>query len=147
MVKHTLALLLYLSVASACAQNLDKLKDGSPQMTKNNKINYIEIPAKNIEATKAFFSEVFGWSFVDYGPDYCSFAAQGVDGGFYKSDLVVATAKGSPLIVLYSNALEISRDKIEQAGGAIIKPIFSFPGGRRFHFSDPNGNEFAVWSQ
>ena len=116
-------------------------------MTQNNKINYIEIPAQNIVATKAFFSDVFGWSFVDYGPEYCSFTAQGVDGGFFKSDLVVSTKNGSPLIVLYSNDLEATQNKIEQAGGKIIKPTFSFPGGRRFHFNDPNGNEFALWSQ
>jgi len=116
-------------------------------MTQNNKINYIEIPAQNIAATKAFFSTVFGWSFVDYGPEYCSFTAQGVDGGFFKSDLVVSTKNGSPLIVLYSNDLEATQNKIEQAGGKIIKPTFSFPGGRRFHFNDPNGNEFALWSQ
>ena len=116
-------------------------------MTQNNKINYIEIPAQNIAATKAFFSDVFGWSFEDYGPEYCSFTGQGDDGGFFKSDLVVATKNGSPLIVLYSNDLEATQNKIEQAGGKIIKPTFSFPGGRRFHFSDPNGNEFAVWSQ
>jgi predicted enzyme related to lactoylglutathione lyase len=116
-------------------------------MTQNNKINYIEIPAQNIAATKAFFSTVFGWSFVDYGPEYCSFTAQGVDGGFFKSDLVVSTKNGSPLIVLYSNELEATQNKIEKAGGKIIKPTFSFPGGRRFHFSDPNGNEFAVWSE
>ena len=114
-------------------------------MTQNNKINYIEIPAQNIAATKAFFSTVFGWSFVDYGPEYCSFTAQGVDGGFFKSDLVVSTKNGSPLIVLYSNDLEATQNKIEKAGGKIIKP--TFPGGRRFHFSDPNGNEFAVWSE
>jgi len=116
-------------------------------MTQNNKINYIEIPAQNIAATKAFFSTVFGWSFVDYGPEYCSFTAQGVDGGFFKSDLVVSTKKGSPLIVLYNNDLEATQNKIEKAGGKIIKPTFSFPGGRRFHFSDPSGNEFAVWSE
>lgn len=145
--KYILALALSLFIASTSANNSDVIKDGSTKMTKNNKINYIEIPAKNIEATKAFFSEVFGWSFVDYGPDYCSFAAQGVDGGFFKSDLVVSTKNGSPLIVLYSDALETTQDKIEKAGGEIIKPIFSFPGGRRFHFGDPNGNEFAVWSE
>ena len=145
--KYIPALLLSLFVASTSAQNLDDLKNGSIKLTKNNKISYIEIPAKNIEATKAFFTEVFGWSFVDYGPDYCSFSAQGVDGGFYKSDLVASTEKGSPLIVLYSNLLEATHEKIEQAGGEIIKPIFSFPGGRRFHFSDPNGNEYAVWSE
>ena len=116
-------------------------------MTQNNKINYIEIPAQNIAATKDFFSDVFGWSFIDYGPEYCSFIGQGVDGGFFKSDLVVVTKNGSPLIVLYSNELKATQDKIEKAGGKIIKPTFSFPGGRRFHFSDPNENEFAVWSE
>lgn len=116
-------------------------------MTRNNKINYIEIPAQNMAATKVFFTEVFGWSFVDYGTEYCSFAAQGVDGGFFKSDLVVSTKNGSPLIVLYSNALETTKAKIKQAGGKIIEQIFSFPGGKRFHFSDPSGNEFAVWSE
>ena len=145
--KYIPALLLSLFIASISAQNLDDLKNGEIKLTKHNKISYIEIPAKNIEATKAFFAEVFGWSFVDYGPDYCSFSAQGVDGGFYKSDLVVSTEKGSPLIVLYSNLLEATQEKIEKAGGEIIRPIFSFPGGRRFHFSDPNGNEFAVWSE
>jgi len=145
--KYIPVLLSALFVASTSAQNLDDLKNGDIKLTENNKISYIEIPAKNIEATKAFFAEVFGWLFVDYGPDYCSFSAQGVDGGFYKSDLVVSTEKGSPLIVLYSNLLEATQEKIEKAGGQIIKPIFSFPGGRRFHFGDPNGNEFAVWSE
>ena len=145
--KYILALSLSLFIASTSANNLGDIKDGNTEVTKNNKINYIEIPAKNIEATKVFFSDVFGWSFVDYGPDYSSFAAQGVDGGFFKSDLVVSTKNGSPLIVLYSNLLEATQDKIEKAGGKIVKPIFSFPGGRRFHFSDPNGNEFAVWSE
>ena len=145
--KYVLALMLSLFVASTSAQNLSDIKDGNVKMTKNNKINYIEIPAKNIEATKVFFSDVFEWSFVDYGPDYSSFGSQGVDGGFFKSDLVVSTKKGSPLIVLYSDSLETTQEKIEEAGGKIIKPLFSFPGGRRFHFSDPNGNEFAVWSE
>ena len=145
--KFILALVLFLFVANTSAQNVDEIKGANSAMTKNNKINYIEIPAKNIEATKIFFSDVFGWSFVDYGPDYCSFTAQGVDGGFFKSDLVVSTKTGSPLIVLYSHSLETIQAEIEHAKGKTIKPIFSFPGGRRFHFSDPNGNEFAVWSE
>jgi predicted enzyme related to lactoylglutathione lyase len=145
--KYFLVLALSLFIANTSANNLGDIKDGSTKVTKNNKIDYIEIPTKNIEATKTFFSDVFGWSFVDYGPDYSSFAAQGVDGGFFKSDLVVSTKNGSPLIVLYSNLLEATQDKIKKAGGKIVKPIFSFPGGRRFHFSDPNGNEFAVWSE
>ncbi|MDY0361039.1 MAG: VOC family protein [Desulforegulaceae bacterium] len=116
-------------------------------MTNHNKINYIEIPSKNIEITKDFFSKVFDWSFVDYGPDYCSFSNEGIDGGFYKSDLKVSVDSGSPLIVLYSNDLQATQLKIEQSGGEIIKPVFSFPGGKRFHFTDPNKNEYAVWSE
>jgi hypothetical protein len=147
LMKYILVLALFLFIASTSANGVIEVKDISTKMTQNNKINYIEIPAQNIEATKTFFTEVFGWSFVDYGPDYSSFAAQGVDGGFFTSDLVVSTKNGSPLIVLYSNVLETTQDKIEKAGGTIIKPIFSFPGGKRFHFVDPNGNEFAVWSE
>ena len=115
-------------------------------MNQHEKINYVEFPAKDIEATKTFFNTVFGWSFADYGPEYTAFSNQGLDGGFYQSDLTVSTENGSALIVFYSNDLEKTQAKILNAGGSIIKPIFSFPGGRRFHFGDPNGNEYAVWS-
>lgn len=115
-------------------------------MKEHEKINYIEFPAKDLETTKAFFAAAFGWSFTDYGPDYTAFSNEGIDGGFFKSDLNAATRNGSALVVFYSTNLEVTRSKIEKAGGTIIKPIFSFPGGRRFHFSDPNGNEYAVWS-
>ena len=110
------------------------------------KINYLEFPAKEFEKTKAFFTAVFAWTFEDYGPDYVAFYNAGMDGGFYRSDATVSTQNGSVLIVFYSEQLERTQAKIEQQGGAIVEPIFSFPGGRRFHFSDPNGNEFAVWS-
>ena len=115
-------------------------------MNEHEKINYVEFPAKDLEATKAFFTEVFGWSFVDYGPEYIAFSNEGIDGGFFKSDKSVSTEKGSALIVFYSKNIEETREKITGAGGSIIKPIYSFPGGRRFHFGDPNGNEYAVWS-
>jgi len=115
-------------------------------MNEHEKINYVEFPAKDIEAAKAFFNAAFGWSFVDYGPEYAAFSNQGIDGGFFKSDLTVSADNGSALIVFYSKALEQTQSKIENAGGSIIRPIFSFPGGRRFHFCDPNGNEYAVWS-
>ncbi len=115
-------------------------------MLQHEKISYVEFPSKNIEATKSFFSQVFGWSFVDYGPDYCTFSDEGIDGGFFSSDISTSTENGSALIVFYSNHLEKTLKKIISAGGIIIKPVFSFPGGRRFHFSDPNGNEYAVWS-
>jgi len=116
-------------------------------MNLHHKINYLEFPAKDIEKTKAFFTRAFGWAFVDYGPDYCSFTNEGTDGGFYKSELAVSTATGAPLVVLYSSDLEGSVDEVVSAGGTIARPIFSFPGGRRFHFADPNGNEYAVWSE
>jgi len=115
-------------------------------MNKHEKINYLELPAKNISASKDFFTTVFCWTFVDYGPDYTAFSNAGLDGGFFKSDLNVSTDNGSALIVFYSNELEATLAKVENAGGKIIKPVFSFPGGRRFHFSDPSENEFAVWS-
>ncbi|MDZ8118501.1 VOC family protein [Pontiella agarivorans] len=116
-------------------------------MKKHEKINYVEFPAKDIEKTKAFFIEAFGWSFVDYGPEYVAFTDEGLDGGFFKSELISSTKQGSALIVLYSEKLEATQSKIEKAGGEIVKPIFAFPGGRRFHFTDPNGNEYAVWSE
>lgn len=115
-------------------------------MSEHEKIDYVEFPANDIEATKSFFTAAFGWSFVDYGPDYTTFSDEGVNGGFFKSDLVASTASGSALVVFYSKTLEQTQASIENAGGSIIKPIFSFPGGRRFHFGDPNGNEYAVWS-
>ncbi len=115
-------------------------------MPENEKINYVELPAKNIKANKDFFSKVFDWSFVDYGPEYSAFKNAGLDGGFFKSELSASTDNGSALIVFYSQNLESTLTKIENAGGKIIKPIFSFPGGRRFHFFDPSDNEYAVWS-
>ncbi|WP_455218171.1 VOC family protein [Kaarinaea lacus] len=115
-------------------------------MNVHEKINYVEYPARDIEATRQFFTKAFGWSFVDYGPDYTAFADEGLDGGFFRSELASSTENGSALIVFYSETLEQTQAKIEQAGGSIIRPIFSFPGGRRFHFSDPSGNEYAVWS-
>ena len=84
---------------------------------------------------------------MDYGPDYCSFLNAGIDGGFYRSELKAQTEKGSALVVLYSSALESTLESVVAEGGKIIKPIFSFPGGRRFQFLDPSGNEFAVWSE
>lgn len=115
-------------------------------MNEHEKINYLEFPAKDMQKAKAFFSAVFGWSFVDYGPEYTAFSNQGIDGGFFKSDLSCSTENGCALVVFYSKNIEQTLSKIEAAGGSILKPVFSFPGGRRFHFGDPNNNEYAVWS-
>ena len=116
-------------------------------MNVHEKINYVELPAKDLTATKAFFESVFGWSFTDYGPEYTAFENQGLDGGFFQSDLASSTEIGAALIVFYSNQLEATLAKVEKAGGSILRPIFSFPGGRRFHFTEPSGNEFAVWGE
>jgi len=115
-------------------------------MSNQNKITYVELPARDIPATKAFFTSVFGWAFIDYGPDYATFTGAGLNGGFYKSDLKASTDTGSALVVIYREDLEHSLETVKKEGGSIIKPIFDFPGGRRFHFGDPNGNELAVWS-
>ena len=115
-------------------------------MHKHEKINYVEFPAKDLEKAKAFFSAVFNWSFTDYGPEYTAFVNEGLDGGFFQSDNVVSADSGSALIVFFSAALEKTQTKIEANSGNISQAIFDFPGGRRFHFNDPNGNEYAVWS-
>lgn len=115
-------------------------------MDQHEQINYIEFPAADLSAAKAFFSEAFDWVFTDYGPDYVAFSNAGLEGGFYRSDLSASTQQGSVLVVLYSQDLVATQKKIEQLGGTIVKQSFEFPGGRRFHFADPNNNEFAVWS-
>lgn len=116
-------------------------------MSQHEKLNYVEFPASDFNATKAFFSEVFGWRFTDYGDDYTAFDFQGLEGGFYRSELTATTATGSALLVFNSDHLEATQAKIEQHGGKIEQAIFAFPGGRRFHFSEPSGNEFAVWTK
>ena len=116
-------------------------------MTIHEKINYVEYPAKDLEATKAFFQAAFGWAFADYGPDYAAFSDQGIDGGFFRSEMASTTASGAALLVFYSDRLEDTLANVTAAGGQILKPIYPFPGGRRFHFTEPSGNEFAVWGK
>lgn len=115
-------------------------------MNQQEKLNYVEFPAAKLEATKQFFHDVFRWEFQDFGPDYTAFSGQGLDGGFYRSELFSNTQNGAALLVFYSHALEATLAKVQHAGGKIVKPIFAFPGGQRFHFTEPSGNEFAVWS-
>ena len=116
-------------------------------MHAHEKINYVELPSRDLAATKRFFSAAFGWSFVDYGPEYAAFSSQGLDGGFFQAPLAARTQAGSALIVFYSEQLEATLEKVVAAGGVIEQPIFDFPGGRRFHFCEPGGSEFAVWSE
>ena len=112
---------------------------------RNGSINYIELPAADLEQTKSFYGRAFGWTFVDYGPRYVAFEGAGVDGGF-TLDTDVSVGSGV-LVVLYHQALRSTEDRVRDLGGEIVRPIFAFPGGHRFHFRDPNGNELAVWSE
>lgn len=115
-------------------------------MNEHEKLNYVEFAAQDLAATKAFFQAAFNWTFVDYGLEYAAFSGEGLDGGFYKASLASSTANGGALLVFYSNTLEATLAKVEKAGGKVNQAIFAFPGGRRFHFIEPSGNEFAVWS-
>ena len=115
-------------------------------MSEKTSINYIEFQVRNIEEAKLFYGSSFGWTFEDYGPEYCAFNDGVMDGGFYTSEISSNTSSGGALVILYSKDLEYIKDVITQNGGKIVKEIFSFPGGRRFHFTDPSGNELAVWS-
>lgn len=112
-------------------------------MATNNHINYIEFKAKDLGAIKKFYSTVFGWKFTDYGEKYISFEERGITGGFEYSDQPIVNGA---LVVLFHDELEEILQKIETAGGTINIPIFSFPGGKRFHFIDPSGNELAIWT-
>lgn len=109
---------------------------------KHEQVQYIEFLSKDITRAKDFYSASFGWQFTDYGPDYTSFEGDHVDGGFTTGTPV----SGSILVILYSEDLEASKEKVIKAGGTIVKDIFDFPGGRRFQFTDPDGYELAVWS-
>jgi hypothetical protein len=110
-------------------------------MREDGKINYVEFPGRDLPAIKAFYGAAFGWTFTDYGPDYIAFEGAGTDGGFDAGE-----GPAQPLVVLYAHDLEAMQAKVEAAGGVISREILAFPGGRRFHFSDPSGNELAVWS-
>ncbi len=110
---------------------------------KDRRIDYIELPTVDLVEAKRFYGEVFDWKFVDYGPDYASFNDGRLDGGFRKENTV---QRGGSLIIIYSINLELIKESVKSAGGTIVKDIFEFPGGRRFHFTDPSGNELAIWS-
>ena len=106
------------------------------------RIDYVELDVADVARAKKFYGDVFGWTFKDYGPDYCEFRDGRLTGGFAHG----TPQPGGALVVLYSAALEESLANVEATGGKITKPIFAFPGGRRFQFTDPDGYELAVWS-
>jgi len=112
-------------------------------MSKTIPIDYVEFGAGDLDAIKQFYQSAFGWQFTDYGPDYTSFSDGRIAGGFSRE----AAAGVSPLVVLRAEDLEASFAAVKDAGGVIAQDIFSFPGGRRFHFRDPGGNMLAVWGE
>ena len=127
--------------------------DGYPAAVpaRDRTINYVELHVADLPAAKRFYGDAFGWGFTDYGPHYASFSASdaGLDGGLWQDtpDEPAPPRGGNVLVVLYAQDLEATQAKIESAGGRITKPTFDFPGGRRFHFVDPAGNELAAWSE
>lgn len=110
----------------------------------NNHINYIEFKASDLNAIKSFYQKAFGWDFIDYGPTYTSFSGSGVSGGFERTEDEVINGA---LVILYHEDLGLIKKAITASGGEISVDIFEFPGGRRFHFKDPSGNELAIWSE
>ncbi len=112
-------------------------------MREDGKIDYVEFPGGDLPATKAFYASAFGWTFQDYGPEYQAFT-EGLDGGFHSGVGGVAT---KPLVILFAKDLEAMEAKVKAAGGTVTVPIFAFPGGRRFHFTDPDGNELGAWAE
>ncbi|WP_394842252.1 VOC family protein [Pendulispora brunnea] len=113
------------------------------QRHKDRQINFIELPARDVAASKKFYSAIFGWTYQDYGDDYADICDAGISAGLNGEP---DSAAKKPLVIMYSSNLEDARARVVKAGGKITKDIFSFPGGRRFHFTDPSGNELAIWS-
>jgi len=106
-------------------------------------INYIELISNDLEKTKQFYGNCFGWSFTDWGDTYISIDNAGIDGGFELGTPIHGTTR----VILLSDDLEQSLETVTKHGATIVQDIFSFPGGRRFHFTDPSGNELAIWQK
>ena len=110
----------------------------------DSRIDYIELNVRDLARSKAFYAGAFGWKLTDYGPSYCAFSDGRLEGGLTTAE---PPTSGGPLVILYADDLEDMQRRVEAAGGEIVKPIFPFPSGRRFHFKDPDGHELAVWSR
>jgi hypothetical protein len=109
---------------------------------RNRRIDYVEFAVRDIARAKTFYGAAFGWEFTDYGPEYAAFNDGRLDGGFRTGE----PTPGGPLVITYATDLADAQRRVETAGGHITKPAFAFPGGRRFHYTDPDGYELAVWS-
>jgi predicted enzyme related to lactoylglutathione lyase len=113
-------------------------------MHRHHAVDYIEFAVRDIGAAKRFYTAAFGWTFTDYGPEYAGI--QGPDGEVGGLRQATEVRTGGPLVVLYSTDLAASLKAVQAAGGKVVQEPFAFPGGRRFQFLDPSGNELAVWS-
>ena len=113
------------------------------QKEQDRRVDYVEFSSTDLERTKAFYGKVFDWKFTDYGPEYTSFFDGRLNGGFAAASEV---KPGGALVVIYATKLEDVERSVIAEGGRIVRETFEFPGGRRFHFADPDGNELAVWS-
>lgn len=133
MMRTTLLLAAYLGALSTPAVAADPANS-----------DYVEFVVRDIAKAKAFYTAVFGWSFTDYGPAYTSFADGSLSGGFTTDG---TPRPGGPLMVFHVADLEATLAKVTAAGGAVVKPPFAFPGGRRFQFTDPDGYEISAWSE
>ncbi|MBF6098968.1 VOC family protein [Nocardia cyriacigeorgica] len=111
-------------------------------------IDYIEITVTDLAAAKRFYTEAFGWQFNDYGPAYAGIRNPDGPEKPEVGGLALAeqTHNGGPLVLLYSDDLDGSVRAVEAAGGSVVNGPYEFPGGRRFHFTDPSGNELGVWA-
>ena len=110
------------------------------------RIHYVELPSADLARSRAFYGAAFGWSFTDHGPDYLAFSDGRLEGGFARAD-AVSPAPGGVLVILRARDLDAARAAVAAAGGRILTEPYAFPGGRRFHFADPDGHELAVWSE
>jgi len=110
---------------------------------KDRQIDNIEFNVSDIALSKAFYGGAFGWTFVDYGPTYTEFSDGRLTGGFTTGEQV---RPGGPLVILYADDLDATQQRLKDLGAVITRETFSFPGGRRFHFTDPDGYELAVWN-
>ena len=142
------AAISHVLISCTSAQETETTVPEQPEQI-DNSINYIEFPMTDVAATKKFYGDLFGWTFTDWGPSYISFEGAGVTGGF-EGDSVEGAVQVNPpgvLVVLYTKDLDAKFAAVKAANGEIVKEIFDYPGGRRFHFRDPNGNELAIWSE
>lgn len=110
---------------------------------RDRQIDNIEFNVSDIARSKAFYAAVFGWKFTDYGPAYTEFSDGRLTGGFTTGEPV---RPGGPLVILYADDLQVTQRRVQAAGGTVSRAVFAFPGGRRFHFTDPDGFELAVWT-